>query len=119
MISETEAAMDGRLLVEQLGDDPEMLRDLIRLVGETNAECLDAIRSAYAAADAASLARAAHKLKGSLFAVTARPAGTAAANVEAVARSGELAAAPAAIDALERELGRLEPALAAFLADAT
>jgi len=110
-------AIDVQPLIDELGDDPEMLREIFGLVVKTTAECLAVIRTANAAADARALSHAAHTLKGSLLSVAAIPAGQAAAAVEAAAGAGDITTARTAVATLEAELERLRPALDALLTD--
>lgn len=103
--------LDRAVALEQAAGDPDILRDVLQLVEDSCNECLAAIQAAAANREIDRLRQAAHRLKGSLVSVAAGPAGDAAAAVEAAARGDDLAAACAAIPALEREIERLRPVL--------
>ncbi len=103
--------LDRDAALEQAAGDPEILRDVLELVEESCTECLAAIQAAAANREVDRVRQAAPRLKGSLVSVAAGPAGAAAAEVEAAARRDDLAAAQAAIPALEREIERLRPVL--------
>jgi len=103
--------LDRAAALEQAAGDPDILRDVLQLVEESCTECLAAILAAAANREVDRLRQAAHRLKGSLVSVAAGPAGAAAAAVEVAARQEDLAAAQAAIPALEREIERLRPVL--------
>jgi HPt (histidine-containing phosphotransfer) domain-containing protein len=72
---------------------------------------LERIRAALANNEAAELASAAHRLKGTVGYLAAQRATAAVSEVEQIGLSGDLAAAPAAIERLENELEALGPAL--------
>ena len=81
---------------------------IVRLLAE--------IKSADASGDAAALERSAHTLKGMIANFCAPEAFAAARLVETIGKSGDVAAAPAAVAALEAQLDRLIAALNDFLA---
>jgi HPt (histidine-containing phosphotransfer) domain-containing protein len=74
---------------------------------------LGRMRAAIGESDDAELANAAHRLKGTVTYLGAAPALAATRRVEEIGRSGDLSAAPAAVDALAEELDQLKNALRA------
>jgi HPt (histidine-containing phosphotransfer) domain-containing protein len=75
---------------------------------------LDQVRAAVASGDARELQHAAHTLKGCVSNFGAGSAREAAAQVEVIARRGEIQDARAACALLETEVARFAQALAAF-----
>ena len=72
---------------------------------------LEQMRAALGNGDGTELANTAHRLKGTVAYLGAAPALEATRCVEDIGRSGDLSAAPAAIEKLAMELGRLKDAL--------
>jgi HPt (histidine-containing phosphotransfer) domain-containing protein len=72
---------------------------------------LDAIRHAVDKGDAQALAKAAHKLKGTVSEFAAKAAGDAAQRLEAMGRLGTLDEAPRALEALDDAMSQLSCAL--------
>jgi CheY-like chemotaxis protein/HPt (histidine-containing phosphotransfer) domain-containing protein len=100
--------------LSRVGGDRRLLRDVARtFLGQCPA-WLTAIRAAVAAGDAAALNGAAHPLKGSLGLFGAKAAAAAAARLETMGRDGKLDDSRDALAALEREMARVTPALAAL-----
>jgi two-component system, sensor histidine kinase and response regulator len=91
-----------------------LLGEMIDLFLEECPRWLAELRAAVRTGSAADVKRTAHNLKGSMAHFGARAAFEAARALEMMGRSGMLGEAPAACVALERELERVRPALAAF-----
>ena len=72
---------------------------------------LEQMRAALDRGNATELANAAHRLKGTIAYLGASPAWAAIGHTEEIGRSGDLSAAPAAIEKLAIELRRLKDAL--------
>jgi two-component system sensor histidine kinase/response regulator len=85
------------------------LAELFRAEGPA---LLAAVRSAVAAADAASLVQAAHKLAGAVSHFERPEADAVARRLEELARSGDLAAIPTVLAELEGALRRLDESFA-------
>jgi CheY-like chemotaxis protein/HPt (histidine-containing phosphotransfer) domain-containing protein len=107
-------AVNPASLLANVGNDPTLQADLVRMFLEDCPQTLDEIRSALAHADAAGVSRVAHRLKGELGILAARGANEAAFRLEKAGREGDLATAGEAFLVLEREIERLEPQLAAL-----
>ena len=105
--------LDRAALLERTDHDPELLLDILNAFREDSAKLLAEIRNALARREARALARPAHTLKGALATLAARAAAEAARRLESVGRADDLGSAEEACAALERELQRLEPELAA------
>ncbi len=110
-------ALDRRQLVEQIGEDPEILLQLVAVFRDESRMLLEEISRALAARDAQRVERAAHRLRGSLGALAALPAQDVALELEMLGRTGNLGPAPERYVALDREMARLEPELVALTAD--
>jgi PAS domain S-box-containing protein len=114
-----EAVLDRQGLMERVGDDPELLREVIQIFRDElphlRARVTDAIRRE----SAAELERAAHGLKGSVGIFGAAPAVRAALALEQMGRAGTLRGADAASETLARELDRLVGAVADLTREVT
>ncbi len=107
-------ALDRAVLLDRVDGDRALLTELTAIFRETGDSLLEGIREAAQAPDPTALARAAHRLRGALGTLAARPAAEAALQVEAAAQAGDLPGARKALESLERELERLRPELAAL-----
>ena len=83
------APLDLSRALATCGDDEQLRRDVTREMLETLPRERAALGSAVEAADHVAVARAAHKMKSSLMALGAIPAGEAAAVLEQAARGGD------------------------------
>jgi CheY-like chemotaxis protein len=110
------APLSTSALLRSVEGDLALLREVVALFLARIPEALEAIRRAVAAGDARALEYEAHAFVGSVGALFARPALEAVAALERIGRDGDLAHAEQALAALERELSRLGPALAALTA---
>jgi HPt (histidine-containing phosphotransfer) domain-containing protein len=77
-------------------------------------DLLDQMRAAAGAADAAGVARAAHRLNGTVLYLGAAACRTAVEQVERAGMSGDLAAAAGALDELDAQVALLKEALAPY-----
>ena len=96
---------------ERLGDDEELVSDVIRLFLDDYRLRLDAIGSAIEARDSGRLLAAAHTLKGGASNLSAAGVVDAARALEAIGRSGDLTLADARFVALVSEMEHLAAAL--------
>jgi CheY-like chemotaxis protein len=104
--------LDGRALLAQVDGDVRLLGKLTRLFLADCPGMLLSIRQAIATRDAQALQHAAHALKGSIANFAAQNAFEAALKLELMGRRNELTSAEEAYLVLEREVARLERALA-------
>ncbi len=93
----------------------QLLQDLVDIFLEDLPRRLRALRAALAEDDVEGLLAAAHAIKGSVSTFAAAAAYEAASQLEDLARSGTGAGLKAAIDVLEQEISRLQPALREIL----
>ena len=107
------AVFDRVAALEQAADSEELLRDLLDTFAGEAPALLTQLTAALAAGDAPTAQRAAHTLKGSAAAIAARAVAAAAAAVEAAAHDKNIAAAQAALPALERAVEEVLPVLRA------
>jgi signal transduction histidine kinase/DNA-binding response OmpR family regulator len=98
-----------------LGDDLTLARKLVEIFLDESPRILDRVRVSVANADAESLTRAAHALKGTLSNFPTGEARTAAARMEEHGAAGDFAAAQALLPVLESELRNLSVVLPALL----
>jgi two-component system sensor histidine kinase/response regulator len=98
-------------LLKRVEGDRELLRELIALFFEELPERLEAIRVALEQDDLQSIHELVHSIKGSVSNFAAAPAFEAASRVNDLSRAGTRDGLKAAVEALERELDRLHPAL--------
>ena len=120
-----EPVFDRDVALDRVEGDLELLQEIVGIFFEETPALLGQIKAAIANRDARALERAAHTLKGSVGTCGARAAAAAALRLEMMGRGGgqgqalPLQDAEAAYAELEREIGRLEPALAALREEGT
>jgi HPt (histidine-containing phosphotransfer) domain-containing protein len=112
-----EEPVDRAALLERLGDDVELLQDLVTMFLEDYPRSVEEIETAVRAQDPAQLRRSAHFLVGTLSNFSAREAQAAAHALELRGNTADLADAEADLRALGRALARLEPVLRRLVAD--
>ncbi len=98
-------------------DDVELLRELVDLFLSTYSTQLSDIRQAVDRRHGKDLEQSAHKFKNSLGCICANVAMEVALRLEMIGRDGDLAEADGVMAALDNEISRLEPALAASFKD--
>jgi CheY-like chemotaxis protein len=106
-------ALDASVLRESVGEDPAALLRAVELFTGESRAMLQQLRDGCGTRNAGAVAWAAHRLRGSLAMVGAGPAAAVAARLEQQGSDGDVDGARATLAALERELDRLTPALAA------
>ena len=103
-----DAVFDLQATMEQVGDDKDLLRELVDIyVGEYPAQ-LQSLEEAVGNNDAEAVRETAHSIKGAVGNFGAGLAVQAALNLENIGKSGYLSAAADALAALKLELDRLE-----------
>jgi PAS domain S-box-containing protein len=111
--SATTVTLDADGALRRAGGDGTLLKELIALYRADAPALLQAMAQAVKRRDAEALRSAAHAIKGSVATVGGMAAREAAANIERLAKSENLADAGAALDALGAEVNKLERAFAA------
>jgi CheY-like chemotaxis protein len=114
-----DAVFDVAEALADLGEDRELLRELIGLFLAQAPTLLSELRAAAGRGDGEGLQRAAHELRGSMANLEADLASQAALRLETMGRNGDLAAAEEALADLDREVARLQEAVAGFVAEST
>jgi CheY-like chemotaxis protein/HPt (histidine-containing phosphotransfer) domain-containing protein len=110
-----EIVIDREALLEELDDDKDMLRTMLKMFEKDSAVRLPNLRQAVADGDAVSIASGAHALKGGVGNFFADAAFAAADALESAGRSGDIADAGNLLTKLEGELDRVKQAIAAIL----
>jgi PAS domain S-box-containing protein len=105
------SALDRVAAVARLGGDEELFAEVAAVFRGDAPKMVGELHQAVAAGDAAWVKRVAHGLKGAAGYVGGKPAADAAAALEAIGASDELATAPRALEELAREVERLMAAL--------
>jgi two-component system, sensor histidine kinase and response regulator len=111
--------LDLAAALERLDGDRQLLEELAALFLEESAQNLREIRKAFQAGEARLLERLAHTVKGASANIGATLVARAAADLEKVGRSRNLAGAESPLSKLEAELTRLEPVLRELAHDRT
>jgi two-component system sensor histidine kinase/response regulator len=99
--------LDVEEMRERLGDDDELVADIIRLYLDDYPVRVAVIAAAIQARDATGLREAAHALKGSASALSARRVVDAARALEAIGEAGDLGLAERRFAALVSEAEQL------------
>jgi two-component system, sensor histidine kinase and response regulator len=107
-------AFDRAAALDRVGGDEDLLKELIAVFLEDYPGWLAELGASVAAADPPRVRRAAHTLKGAVDSVGGSSAYEAAFRLERMGAEGRLGGAAEAIAALEIEIHRLVPALAAY-----
>lgn len=111
MTKETESAINSQELWERLGGDHELLSEILECFHQEYPAQIQTLRQALHAKDAHRVERVAHSLKGALANLSAPEAHKLAAEVERLARTGELEQADSVREPLEEEINRVFQAL--------
>ena len=98
------------------GDDAAFVAEIVQMFREDTPPRLEELDACVASGDADRLAKVAHSLKGSASNFGAAHLRTLLVQLEAIAKSGHLAEAPASIAELRTEYARVLAALDAHVA---
>ncbi len=98
-------------MLERLGDDTDLLIDVLQVFQEECPRMLADVRAALEQADPDLVCRAAHSMKGALLNISAAPAAAEAAALEELGRQQRLDESGPVLDRLQREVERLQQAL--------
>jgi PAS domain S-box-containing protein len=108
--------LDEVLFWSHVDSDAQLLRDLVDIFLEECPRLVDEIRVALNRKDAKGVQRGAHSLRGCTSNLAAQMASEAALKLERLAQAGDLLRAERALQDLEGQLERLQPALLAVRA---
>jgi PAS domain S-box-containing protein len=108
-------SIDERALLSSLGDDRELLAELLHIFRTDHPRTLERLRAALAAGDVQEVRFAAHALKGSVANFYSQSAVAAALRLEMMGRDNKLEGWQEALAALERELARVTAGLERML----
>ena len=107
--------MNVRDALNRLGDDEDLLRDIMQIYLEDAHAMIEKIHKAVAASDGNSLQRAAHSLKGLAATLSAHEVVGAAARLEHIAASRNLSEAEVRAAEVEQPVSELIQAAQQFL----
>ena len=108
-------AFDEAELLGRVDNDTAFLAETVEMLTSDGPPLLDELRRALAAGDAPAVGRTAHSIKGMVSNFCATDAHAAAQRVEQLGKSGDLAAAPAAVQTLHEHLDSLTRELLDFI----
>ena len=103
-MSDSAPMVDWELAREVVGQDRELLLDLVNTFLGEGPETMNAIRRAIAAQDGKTLQRAAHTMKGLLRIFGAQPASDAAWTLEQKGRQGDITGTDPLVADLQQKL---------------
>ncbi|MBI5516836.1 MAG: Hpt domain-containing protein [Deltaproteobacteria bacterium] len=107
---------DESAALERVGDDRELLGDLLGIFLEECPAQISALEAAVNASDAGALTRAAHAVKGGLLSIGAEAPAAHARALEALGRSGTTEGAAAGLSTLQALMTELVQVLLAWRA---
>jgi HPt (histidine-containing phosphotransfer) domain-containing protein len=110
------SVFDEKELLDRVDNDWDFLADTVQMLETDGRELMGEVRRASAAGDAATLGSAGHALKGMISNFCSPATHAAASEVERIGKGGDVAAAPAAVAALDERLEALIAGLTEFLA---
>jgi two-component system, sensor histidine kinase and response regulator len=108
-------ALDRAAIMERMGDDTELLKELIRMFDADSPKLLSDILDAIAQSDGQGLERAAHTLRGAVSNFDVGEAYDATLWLERIGKSGNLQEADTAYQLLEKAVDGLRPQLTSLM----
>lgn len=102
-----EEPLDWNALRENCAGDEALVNEVLGLFRQEAETLIADVRAAVSSNDALTIKRTAHRLKGALVSLGARPSVEAARALELAGSSGEISGCLALLQQLEHELGRL------------
>jgi HPt (histidine-containing phosphotransfer) domain-containing protein len=112
--SASQPAFELEETLKRLGGHYDLFRDIVGFFFRDTPALVLELRAALETGDLPCIAKAAHRLKGTVLYLGAQPATLAAGRAEAAGDSRNLAEAAAAVGQLADEVRRLEKALAPY-----
>jgi protein-histidine pros-kinase len=114
-----ELIMEKKELLESLGDDTQLLQEVIEKFLATCPERLMELQAAITARNLDQITRGSHSLRGSVSTFGAKSAVDAAATLESMGRQGKVAGVDEAFARLEHEMLLVRDALEELAKDAS
>jgi len=108
----TRDAVDFAALKDRVEHDLNLLDEMIELFSTSSSQLLTEMKAAARRRDCETIAHAAHSLKGALLNLCAEPCAQAALELEMLGRQANMAQVERSLPKLQRELGRVQSALA-------
>jgi len=108
-----ECILDREALLERVGGDVDLLRELVDLFMEDSLRLVDRISRAVMSKDADELEKAAHGLKGSVLNFGAKTVADVAQGLETMGRNGDLIQAQKVVVELEKQIQAMKAELKA------
>lgn len=109
--SELRDVMDVEEALERLGNDEELLREIVQIYLEDSPELVERIHGAVSDGDAAALQRAAHSLKGLAATLSAHDVIGAAIKLEHLGAASNFGEAPKAVAEVDHSVNQLNEAV--------
>jgi len=103
--------LDRTALYEQVGDEADLLLKVIEMFRADSIQEIAKLDAALAAQDASEVQQGAHRLKGALLTLGAKPAANVAMQLEHMGRDGDVSSGAPLLVVLRAELARLDPEL--------
>lgn len=111
MNTSAQEILDRALILDRVGGDEDLLREITGIFLEEYPSLIEEIRTAVGGGDAKRLERAAHTLKGSVANFGAQHATQAAYRLETMGRHGQLQDSTSAFEDLVARFEQLHPVL--------
>jgi len=105
------ACINWEELRSNCGEDEELMRELIHIFLEESPQMLEDIRKSWRAQNPTALKQTAHRLKGSLVSLAAKPAAQYANILEQMGHEAQLESADGAMAELDRRMSALHAEL--------
>src|SRR5258708_580577 len=104
IMSKNRKLCDMDMALKRMGNNPDLLREIIGMVRKDLPDLLSRLRAAVADGNSALVQQEAHSLRGTVVAFDAQAALSAALRLEQIAESGDLSRATETMQAVEREV---------------
>lgn len=109
-----EPAVDKAQILDRMGGDKELIREVVALFLDDSPKLLEQMREAIRQGDANGLQKLAHTLKGSVGNFSAKAAVQAALDLEDMGKTGDISQATGTFELLEQEIARVREELILF-----
>jgi CheY-like chemotaxis protein len=117
-VSESSKSVNLDELLARVDNDRELLCDLLSIFKQDFPTLLHSLQTAVAGTDVSQASTISHTLKGMLANLAVTKAAAAAAQIERLARAGDVASLPNALAAFEKEVQGVLPEMETYMAEA-